>query len=168
MSNTNWTRCLIFVSLSLMSNNNWTSWLIFVSLSLMSNNNWTYCLFFVSQSLMNNINWTRGLNFVSLSLMSNNNWTYWLIFVSLSLMSARALAQCFSLYGSVSGEEKKIFISRIRKEGSPLWSSGQSSWLQIQRPRFDSAALSHLLRSSGSGTGSTQPREHNGGATWKK
>jgi hypothetical protein len=36
---------------------------------------------------------------------------------------------------------------------SPLWSSGQSSWLQIQRFGF--------LLSSVSGTGSTQPREYN-------
>jgi hypothetical protein len=33
-----------------------------------------------------------------------------------------------------------------------LWSSGQSSWLQIQR-------FSEFLRSSGSETESTQPRE---------
>jgi hypothetical protein len=44
-----------------------------------------------------------------------------------------------------------------------LWSSGQSSWLQIQRSgRFPA------LPDSGSGTGSTQPREYNWGATWKK
>jgi hypothetical protein len=48
----------------------------------------------------------------------------------------------------------------------PLWSSGQSSWLQIQRPlRFP--AQPNFLRSSGSGTGSTQPREDNWDATWK-
>jgi hypothetical protein len=34
------------------------------------------------------------------------------------------------------------------------------------RVRFP--ALPHSLRSSGSGTGSTQPREYNWGATWKK
>jgi hypothetical protein len=38
-----------------------------------------------------------------------------------------------------------------------MWSSGQSSWLQIQRSGFDSRR-SDFLRSSGSGTGSTQPR----------
>jgi hypothetical protein len=49
----------------------------------------------------------------------------------------------------------------------PLWSSGQSSRLQIRRPVFDSR---HYLKkkSSGSGTGSTQPREYNWGATWYK
>jgi hypothetical protein len=35
----------------------------------------------------------------------------------------------------------------------PLWSSGQSSWLQIQGSRVPVPALPDLLRSSGSGTG---------------
>ena len=43
----------------------------------------------------------------------------------------------------------------------PLWSSGQSFWLQIQRSRVRSPALPDFLSSSGSGTGSTQPREVN-------
>jgi hypothetical protein len=47
-----------------------------------------------------------------------------------------------------------------------LWSSGHSSWLQIQRFRVRFPALSDVLRSSGSGTGSTEPREYNWGATW--
>jgi hypothetical protein len=45
--------------------------------------------------------------------------------------------------------------------GPPLWSSGHSFWLQIQRSRVRFPALPHFLRSSGSGTGSTQPREDN-------
>ena len=41
----------------------------------------------------------------------------------------------------------------------PLWSSGQSFWLQIQKSRVRFPALPDFLSSSGSGTGSTQPRE---------
>ena len=50
----------------------------------------------------------------------------------------------------------------------PLWSSGQSFWLQIQRSRVRFPALPDFLSSSGSRTGSTQPREVNWGATWIK
>ena len=46
-------------------------------------------------------------------------------------------------------------------QGPPLWSSGQSFWLQIQRSRARFPALPDFLSSSGSGTGSTQPREVN-------
>jgi hypothetical protein len=56
-----------------------------------------------------------------------------------------------------------VFFNRCR----PLWSNGQSYWLQIQRSRVRFPALSDFLRSSGSGTGSTQPREDNWGDTWK-
>ena len=50
----------------------------------------------------------------------------------------------------------------------PLWSSGQSFWLQIQRSRVRFPALPDFLSGSGSGTGYTQPREFNWGATWIK
>ena len=49
----------------------------------------------------------------------------------------------------------------INNLSKPLWSSGQSFWLQIQRSRVRSPALPDFLSSSGSGTGSTQPREVN-------
>jgi hypothetical protein len=45
----------------------------------------------------------------------------------------------------------------VKKQvGPPLWSSGQSPWLQIQRSGFN-AVLPDFPRSDGSGTGSTQP-----------
>jgi hypothetical protein len=56
------------------------------------------------------------------------------------------------------------FKSRLQ----PLWSTGHSSWLQIQRSRVRFPALPDFLSSSGSETGSTQPRDVNWGATWIK
>ena len=49
----------------------------------------------------------------------------------------------------------------VVEAGPPLWSSGQSFWLQIQRSRVRFPALPDFLSSSGSGTGSAQPREVN-------
>ena len=49
-------------------------------------------------------------------------------------------------------------------KGPPLWSSGQSFWLQIQRSWVRFPALPDFLSGSGSGTGYTQlrkPREVN-------
>ena len=51
--------------------------------------------------------------------------------------------------------------NELASQGPPLWSSGQSFWLQIQRSRVRFPALPDFLSSSGSGTGSTQPREIN-------
>ena len=53
------------------------------------------------------------------------------------------------------------FFIFIVKRGPPLWSSGRSFWLQIQRSRVRFPALPYFLSSGGSGTGSTQPREVN-------
>jgi hypothetical protein len=47
----------------------------------------------------------------------------------------------------------------IDLDGPPLRSSGQISWLQIRRPGFDSRH--YQKKCSGSGAGSTQPREYN-------
>jgi hypothetical protein len=61
---------------------------------------------------------------------------------------------------------KEFFYNVLYWRELPLWSSGQSSWLQIQRSRVRFPAPPDFLRSSGSGTGSTQPREDNWWATW--
>jgi hypothetical protein len=45
------------------------------------------------------------------------------------------------------------FRIRLDKFRPPLWSSGQSSWLQIRRPGFDSRHYQNKKKSSGSGTG---------------
>jgi hypothetical protein len=58
----------------------------------------------------------------------------------------------------------RIYICYVEESRPPLWSSGQSSWLQIRRPGFDSRH--YQKKSIGSGTGSTQPRKYNWGATW--
>jgi hypothetical protein len=52
----------------------------------------------------------------------------------------------------------KVALQKFLKYG--LWSSGQSSWLQIQRSRIRFPALPDF-QSSGSRTGSTQPRQYN-------
>jgi hypothetical protein len=49
------------------------------------------------------------------------------------------------------------FLKLFRKNLPPMWSSGQRSQLQICRSRV---RFPHYKKSSGSGTGSTQPREY--------
>jgi hypothetical protein len=61
-----------------------------------------------------------------------------------------------------------IHICYVEESRPPPWSSGQSSWLHIQTSRIRFPARPEFLRNSGSGTGSTQPREYNWGDTWKK
>ena len=55
----------------------------------------------------------------------------------------------------------KQFTDSISLDRPPLWSSGQSFCLQMQWSRVRFPALPVFLSSSGSGTGSTQPREVN-------
>jgi hypothetical protein len=56
----------------------------------------------------------------------------------------------------------RIVVVAFRKnvrQRPPLWSSGQSFWLQIQSSQVRFPVLPHFLKNNGSGTGSTQPRE---------
>jgi hypothetical protein len=70
----------------------------------------------------------------------------------------------------LDAERHAFSVSSIKMISSlclqPLWSSVRSSWLQIQRSLVRFPALPDFLRNSGSGTGSTQPREGNWRATW--
>ena len=58
-------------------------------------------------------------------------------------------------------KDADVFRKIITSLRPPLWSIGQSFWLQIQRSRVRFPVLPDFLSSSGSGTGSTQPREVN-------
>jgi hypothetical protein len=62
-----------------------------------------------------------------------------------------------SLFGVSDGDKKVPFGEAC----APLWSSGQSFWLQIHRSWVRFPGPLDFLRSSGSGTGSTQHREDN-------
>jgi hypothetical protein len=73
-----------------------------------------------------------------------------------------------SHYLAVPSEDIEGFMYCVVTVRLPLWSSGHSSWLQIQRSQVRFLVLPDFLRSSGPGTGSTQPREDNWGATWKE
>jgi hypothetical protein len=57
--------------------------------------------------------------------------------------------------------DDKLLTASLLFGMQPLWCSGQSYWLQIQRTRVRFREQPDLLRSSGSGTGSSQPRVYN-------
>jgi hypothetical protein len=61
-----------------------------------------------------------------------------------------------------------ISLSYVRFCSQPLWSSGQEFLATDPEVRVRYPALLDFLKSSRSGTRSTQPREYNWGATWKK
>jgi hypothetical protein len=69
----------------------------------------------------------------------------------------------FTWYHQPKSNISNVEPIKLRKlrwaEWPPLWSSDQRSWLQIQKSQVRFPALQDFLRSSGSGTGSTQPRE---------
>jgi hypothetical protein len=80
--------------------------------------------------------------------------THTLFPTSVLLNIGRVFRMWYLFYISVA--HNSMYDSRSRP---PLWSSSQSSLLQIQRSRVRFLALPDFLRSSGSGTGSTQNRE---------
>jgi hypothetical protein len=82
-----------------------------------------------------------------------NGW----VCVALLLQAERSETQ--KVLSRVARLSQYIFSTIYGASRPPLWSSGQSSWLQIRMPGFDSRH--YQKKSSGSGTGSTQPREYN-------
>ena len=81
------------------------------------------------------------------------------LFISCVGENVRLGCSLFILLRIVTGEMS--FVLYIIKIGPPLWSSGQTFWLQIQRSRVRFPAVPDFLSSCGSGMGSTQPREVN-------
>jgi hypothetical protein len=61
----------------------------------------------------------------------------------------------------VSCEVRTEFICYVEESRPPLWSSGQEFLATDPEARVRFPALPDFLRSSESGTGSTQPREYN-------
>jgi hypothetical protein len=82
---------------------------------------------------------------------------------TLTLCCLCFLHDCISLVSlsHLTVLDSRTYYIALGKERPPLWSDGQISWLQIQRFWVRFPALQDFLRSSGSGTGSTQPREYN-------
>jgi hypothetical protein len=68
------------------------------------------------------------------------------------------VSQPYGPSGTVEGITLTIhlYLQLYRYLGQPQWSSGQSSWLKIQRSRVLFAALRDT---SGPGTRSTKPRD---------
>jgi hypothetical protein len=64
-------------------------------------------------------------------------------------------------YSSLADSDHNVCLFYVEESRQHQQCSGQSSWLQIQRSRVRLPVLPHFLRSSGFGTGSTQPREYN-------
>ena len=94
-----------------------------------------------------------------------HEWTFSLI----SFYRCTVHSDIHTVHSSTDAHLLKFWLKfLINVHRPPLWSSGQSFWLQIQRSRVRFPALPDFLSSSGSGTGSTQPRQVNGGTTWIK
>jgi hypothetical protein len=93
-----------------------------------------------------------------LTLASQSFWIVWWFITILSFWA--------TLFDAV--HKLSLINPRINCMVQYVWSSGQSSWLQIQRSRVRFPTLPDFLRSIGSGTGSTQLCKDNWGATWIK
>ena len=86
---------------------------------------------------------------------SVQNWAH------VTFLASRIWMWCLDLWKACAHTphcSRRLFVALLCY-GPPLWSSGQSFWLQIQRSRVRFPALPDFLSGSVSGTGYTQPRE---------
>jgi hypothetical protein len=78
-------------------------------------------------------------------MRTESNSNYVKLFYSSVKMNAKQLPSNNKTVGSIIYlsvlHVVNIYIYIFIYSGPPLWSSGQSSWLQIRRPGFDSRAL---------------------------
>jgi hypothetical protein len=86
-------------------------------------------------------------------------------FFSISFLFLTSFRPIFPLLRPFSHSSFYFNFISLQFIWPPLWSTDQSSWLQIQRSRGRFPALPDFLRSSGSETESAQPREGNWRAT---
>jgi hypothetical protein len=105
-----------------------------------------------------------SLSIVPLLITLSVHWWLWSV-LSYTKRGNQLKPWRWSSYIYIWSRNKLINLSALTK---PPWSSGQSSWKNIQRSRVWFPALPVYLRSSGSGTGSNKPREDNWIQTWKR
>jgi hypothetical protein len=105
-------------------------------------------------------------------IVTSQKMAFWMLYCTKTI---RDCFNAFPVFPSLSASrwlphksQDGILYSTLLSLWPPLRSSGQTSRLQTQRSRVRFPALADFLSSSGSGTGSTQPREDKWGGTWKK
>ena len=126
----------------------------------------TYCIVIRDFKAAANFFLDTISTFTSYELMDYETFVRYTVYISMISLPRNELRdkviQCFrqsnAAYVKIQNKYYCILGTVLRP---PLWSSGQSFWLQIQRSRVRFPALPDFLSSSGSGTGSTQPREVN-------